>query len=181
MPEQQQQSSLTSRLPPVKPVEAGLPSASVSSLMKMTMQRRAYKMPSSMKLPYDTSTNGDVSALKTFTSEASLASLLASRRTNLHSLKRALSTELPFPSLTRRISFCPVEDGHDAGSSHELAAAACQQTMSQHSQETSEGPPAKKRRFQRRNSKTPAMLMATAASIVSRDSDFTEVTSGSFF
>ena len=155
-------SSLSSHLPPIKPLSTSSPHG-LPSLMKLS-SIRSYKMPSNMSLPYDTSNND----MKYPLSEASLASLLASRRSHMHRMKQRLASEMPF-ALSRQVSFgsSTTNDSDNTSmdtsnsSTESMEAAPLPQPHHHEPPACTEEPAPKRRRFQRRNSKTPAMLMSS--------------------
>jgi hypothetical protein len=84
-------------------------------------------------------------------SEASLISLMASRRSTLKSMHKKFSLELQSgrPQVMFDSTISPVS--HEDSSTTQFSASE---------------PPPKRRRFQRRNSKTPAMMLSSLSSVV---------------
>lgn len=105
-------------------------------------------MPHSMRLPYDEVDDPSTRYLESF---------LASRRTNLLKKRQQLEADLPFSM--RQVNIAAVST--DATSSTEP------QSLRDEIQE----PVPKKRRFQRRNSKTPAMLLNSLSDILGKCDD----------
>jgi hypothetical protein len=99
--------------------------------------------------------NATVLKAKSLDGEHSLTSMMSSRRSGLHSLHKKFAEEM---EQRRRVSFAAASEEKN----NSFAAA------SEEKNSVSE-PPLKRRRFQRRNSKTAAMMFNSMASIVSSD------------
>jgi hypothetical protein len=131
---------------PVKAIHPSFPSPDF--LVRM----RSYKMPASMKLPYDPqSPMGDPSSQY-------LESFLASRRANLFKLRQQFAADLALTQ-PKNVDFAPVMS--DASLNTEPPSL----------RDEAQEPLPKRRRFQRRNSKTPAMLLNSLSDILGKYDD----------
>jgi hypothetical protein len=135
-------------LPSISPIhkmdKSGLPPHSLAVMM------RSYRLPSSMQLPYST----DKISFKL--SDSSLKSFVPSSRiSHLYRMHEKFAEELQL-SLTRQVSFTSKDIEKE-----ELST-------SQHVEHCNDPPP-KRRRFQRRNSKTPAMMLSTLSDLCASD------------
>jgi hypothetical protein len=135
---------------------------------------RSYKMPASMKLPYTPSSLKSCYSMTD--SGSSLASLMIARKQILHrmNVRFAMATELP--ALSRQVSHSSDEllinntnNNNDRKRSQEQDKYdyGYDEPTSKNGASSLQEPPFKRRRFQRRNSKTPAMLLSGLSDLIS--------------